>query len=243
MKYVLDTHTHTVVSGHAYTTWLENVKHASDIGLKILGTTDHGPKMPGGPHEFYFNNLKALPRRLYGVLNLRGCEANIINYNGDLDISKDIQNKLDIVIASLHDVCIDPSSEEEHTQALLKVMDNDNVHIIGHMGNASFPADYEEVIKKAKKKDILIEINNSSFISRPGSYKNCLKIAKLCKKYGVKVIIGSDAHTCFQIGQFSRADELLKKIEMPEELIMNLDEKKIIRYLKNRGKLSDVNLD
>ncbi len=47
MKYLVDTHTHTIVSGHAYTTFLENVEEASNIGLKVLGTTDHGPSMPG----------------------------------------------------------------------------------------------------------------------------------------------------------------------------------------------------
>ena len=72
MKYVVDTHTHTTAGGHAYTTWLENVKQASEIGLKLLGTTEHGPKMPGGPHIFYFGNLGVMPRELYGVTLLHG---------------------------------------------------------------------------------------------------------------------------------------------------------------------------
>src|SRR3712207_8672658 len=75
MKYILDLHTHTIASGHAYTTLLENAKYASEIGLKILGTTEHGPKMPHAPHIWYFYNYKVLPRKIYGVTMLHGCEV------------------------------------------------------------------------------------------------------------------------------------------------------------------------
>lgn len=237
MNYILDTHTHTIVSGHAYTTWLENVKEAAKNGIKILGTTDHGPAMPGGPHIFHFKNLKVMPRELFGVLLLRGCEANIIDFQGNLDIPESVLKNLDVVIASLHDVCIKPGTREENTEALLNVMNNKYVHIIGHSGNPSFSIYEEEVIKKAKEKDILIEINNGSFNSRSGSEENCMKIARLCKEYNVKIVLGSDAHTCFQIGKFPKAEKILEAIDMPEELIMNVGGDRFIDYLKSKGKL------
>ncbi|MBI6873229.1 phosphatase [Clostridium aciditolerans] len=243
MKYILDAHTHTVASGHAYTTWLENVKEASNNGIKILATTDHGPKMPGGPHIFHFNNLKVLPRELFGVIILRGCEANILDFKGNLDIPEKTQKRLDVIIASLHDVCIKPGNKDENTEALLNVMNNENVHIIGHPGNPAFPIWEEEVIKKAKDKDILIEINNGSFNSRRGSEENCLRIAELCKKHGVNLILGSDAHTCFQIGKFPKVEQVLRMAGVTEDLIMNVDETKFIKYLKKKGKLQDINLD
>lgn len=243
MKYVLDAHTHTVASGHAYTTWLENVKEASNNGIKILATTDHGPKMPGGPHIFHFNNLKVLPRELFGVIILRGCEANILDFKGNLDIPEKTQKRLDVIIASLHDVCIKPGNKDENTQALLNVMNNENIHIIGHPGNPTFPIWEEEVIKKAKDKDILIEINNGSFNSRRGSEENCLRIAELCKKHNTNIILGSDAHTCFQIGKFPKGEQVLKIAGVTEDLIMNIDEAKFIKYLKKKGKLQDINLD
>ena len=58
MKYIIDTHTHTVASGHAYSTLIENAKAASAKGLKALAVTDHGVAMPGGPHM-----LKLFQRR------------------------------------------------------------------------------------------------------------------------------------------------------------------------------------
>lgn len=243
MKYVIDTHTHTIVSGHAYTTLLENVKEAANKGIKLLGTTDHGPNMPGGPNLFHFGNFKAIPRQLYGVKLIHGCEANILDYEGTIDIPVSVQQKLDIIIVSLHEVCIVPGTKDENTKALLKVMDNPYVDIIAHSGNPAFPIWEEQIIKKAKEKDILIEINNGSFAARRGSEVNCTRIAQLCKEYQVKVILGSDAHTCFSIGDFSKVEKIIQKIGMPQELIVNNDEKKLINYLKKKGKLQDLNLD
>lgn len=241
MKYVIDVHTHTIVSGHAYSTLLENAKYASEIGLKVLGTTEHGPNMPDAPHIWHFGNYSVLPRKIYGVTMLHGCEANIVDYNGNIDIPDMIAEKLDIMIASLHEPCIEPGTIDENTQALLNVMDNPNVHILGHIGNPQYPINEEVVVKKAKEKNILIEINNSSFkTSRKGSEPNCIRIAGLCMKYGVKVILGTDSHVCFTIGNFDKAASIVENMGMPEELIMNTDETKIIEYLKGKGRLKDI---
>ncbi len=240
MKYVVDTHTHTIDSGHAYSTWLENIKWASENGVKVLATTEHGPAMPGGPHIFFFNNLKVLPREMYDVIHLRGCEANIVDFEGNIDIPMETQNKLDLIIASLHDVVIESGTEEQNTDALLNVMENPKVDILGHIGNPQFPICIEKVIKKAKEKNKIIEVNNSSFRSRPGSEKNCKKVIELCKKYEVNIIVSSDSHVCTQIGKFDVAHELLQEISFPEELIMNTNKDKIINYLVKKNKLKDI---
>lgn len=240
MNYILDTHTHTIFGGHAYSTWLENVEWASKNGIEVLGTTEHGPAMPGGPHIFYFENLKVLPREVFGVIHLRGCEANIIDYDGTLDIPESTQQKLDIIIASLHEPCIKPGTIEENTRTLLKVMDNPFVDILGHIGNPKFPLDYDKIIQRAKEKNKLIEINNSSVKSRPGSEENCSKVMELCIRYSVPMVINSDAHVAFDIGKFTFVEELIKKLNVPEELIINTQKSKIISYLKNKGKLSDL---
>lgn len=238
MKYVLDVHTHTIVSGHAYSTLLENAKYASEIGLELLGTTDHGPSMPNSPHEWYFMNFKVLPRELYGVTMLYGAEANIIDYEGNLDLPIDIQKNLDIMIASIHEPIMESTENIDlNTTAFLKAMDNPNVHIIGHPGNPRVPIHEEELVKKAKEKNILIEINNSSFISsRVGSEKTCTKIARLCKEYGVKIILNSDSHFCYQIGNFDAALKILQQIDMPEELIINRNKAEFLDFLRSKGK-------
>ena len=44
---LLDVHTHTVVSGHAYSSLQEMARAAADKGIEVLGITEHGPSIPG----------------------------------------------------------------------------------------------------------------------------------------------------------------------------------------------------
>ncbi|WP_459481032.1 phosphatase [Clostridium saccharoperbutylacetonicum] len=237
MKFVFDLHTHTINSGHAHCTTMENAKYASEISLEVLGITDHGPKMPNAPHEWYFGTFDTMPREIYGVTMLYGCEANILE-DGSLDLPEDKLEKLDIIIGSIHEPVIEAQrSPKIYTEMFLKAMENPNLHILGHIGNPKFPIYEEEIVKKAKEKNILIEINNKSFsVKRKGSDVICKKVALLCKEYGVKVVVGSDAHSCFAIGGFNEAEKLLKEVEMPESLIMNTNKEKIFNYLREKGK-------
>ena len=45
MKILADTHTHTIASGHAYSTVDENARWAAEQGLRLLALTDHAPAM------------------------------------------------------------------------------------------------------------------------------------------------------------------------------------------------------
>lgn len=62
MKYTIDTHTHTLVSGHAYNTIDEMAAYAAGMGVTHLAITDHAPKMPGSAGILYFSNMKIIPR-------------------------------------------------------------------------------------------------------------------------------------------------------------------------------------
>ena len=242
MKYLSDLHTHSIVSGHAYSTLLENINYCAEKGIKILGTSEHAPTMPGAPHYWYFGNMKVVPRVINGVTILRGCEANILDIDGSLDMTDESSKNLDYMIASFHEPVFKPKSKEENTEAILNVMDKyDKVEILGHLGNPNYELDYEAIVKKAKEKNIMIEINNSSLLgsSRVGSDVNCKKVALLCREIGTKVILTSDSHINTCIGVFNKGIELLEEIQMPKELVMN-DPEKLIAHLKSKGRLSDL---
>ena len=242
MKYLSDLHTHSIVSGHAYSTLLENINYCAEKGIKILGTSEHAPTMPGAPHYWYFGNMKVVPRVINGVTILRGCEANILDIDGSLDMTDESSRNLDYMIASFHEPVFKPKSKEENTAAILNVMDKyDKVEILGHLGNPNYELDYEAIVKKAKEKNIMIEINNSSLLgsSRVGSDVKCKKVALLCREIGTKVILTSDSHINTCIGVFNKGIELLEEIQMPKELVMN-DPEKLIAHLKSKGRLSDL---
>ena len=69
MRDILDVHTHTVASGHAYNSMMEMIHAAQEKELEVYGITEHAPKMPGTCGEFYFHNLKVVPRK-HGDLEL-----------------------------------------------------------------------------------------------------------------------------------------------------------------------------
>ncbi|WDV45230.1 phosphatase [Clostridiaceae bacterium M8S5] len=235
MEFVLDVHNHTISSGHAYSTIMEIAKEASNKGLKLIGITDHGPKMPGGPHIYHIANMRVLPEEMYGVEILKGVEANIMDKNGALDVPEKILKSLDIILAGFHTPCYETGSREENTETIINVMKNNYVDVIVHPGNPQFEIDLEKFVQTAKETGVLIEINNSSFRkSRRGSKDNCIKIAKLCKEYNVPIIVGSDSHFAPDVGRFDVVERVLEDIDMPEELVINTSVEKLKEYLKAR---------
>ncbi len=238
MSFILDLHNHTIASGHAYSTVQEIAQQSKEKGLKMIGITDHGPLMPGVLSSSFTGNLIILPEYIYGVEVLRGVEANILDQDGKLDVPERRLRRLDIVLAGLHDVVVEPWDIKGNTRAILNAMENDLVDIISHPGNPIFPIDKEAIVLQAKKTNTLLEVNDGSFRgqSRLGSYENCYEILRFCIKHEVPIIVGSDSHISFDVGHFDNAIKLLKDINMPEELIMNFSTEKVRDYLFKKGK-------
>jgi putative hydrolase len=232
VKIIADPHTHTIVSGHAFSTLHENASAAARIGLKYLCATEHTGVMPGAPNAIYFHNKRSFPTLLEGVHIVFGCEVNIVDLSGTLDLSDGYLDSLDWVIASMHGPCLKPGTREQHTEAWLAVARNPLVDVIGHCGTPQYSFDYEPVIKEFAAQGKIVEINSHSFSgARPGSEENCAEIARLCRKYQVPVVVSSDAHSELDVGNFSAALELLEKIHFPEELVLNANEKRFAAAL------------
>ena len=224
MNILLDVHTHTVASGHAFSTLQEMVKAAADKGLQILGVTEHTSGIPGTCPDIYFRNLPIVPRVMYGVELLLGAEINIVDYEGSLDLEEKYFRFLDLRIAGLHSLCYRPGSVEQNTSAVLGAIRNRHVDIISHPGDGTADLYFEPLVLAAKENGVLLEINNSSL--NPCRHKekaraNNLEILRLCKRYGQPVILGSDAHISFSIADYHWLYPLLAEVDFPESLILN----------------------
>lgn len=238
MKFCFDTHTHTIASGHAYNTMQEMIDSAKEKGLELLAITEHAPTMPGSCHEYYFSNYQALRSHKKGIHMLYGAELNIIDYEGNIDLPEKILKTLDLCIASLHLPCCDPGTAEENTNAYIGAMKNPYVHIIGHPDDGRYPLDYERLVKAAKEHGIALELNNSSLgpnTFRAHARQNALAYLKLCKEHSVPIALGSDAHCCEDIGNFSYAEELLRAASFPQQLILNTATNKLLEYIEQRS--------
>ncbi|MFH1429021.1 MAG: phosphatase [Candidatus Margulisiibacteriota bacterium] len=234
IKLAADLHTHTISSGHAYATVLEMAKAAAEMGLDAIGIADHGPAMPNGCHDYYFSNMSTLPRELYGIKLYRGAEANIIDLEGNIDIAEIVLPYLDYVIASMHINGVTPEglTVEENTNMWKMAMDNPFVKILGHPGNPYYPINIEEFVAAAKEKSKIIEINDASFIVRPGSEKILKSIVSEAANQQVMMVINSDAHFINRVGAFDHPLRLIEELKIDEELIINTSIEKIEKYLR-----------
>lgn len=234
MKPLLDVHTHTVASGHAFSTIQEMVQEAANRGLKILGITEHAPGIPGTCNPIYFRNLHVVPRQQKGVRLLLGSELNILDTKGTIDLDESYYRILDIIIAGIHALCWEGGTREENTDGMVAAIRNPWTHIISHPGDGTADLCFEPIVLAAKETHTLLEINNSSL--NPVRHKetardNNMEILRLCKQYEVPVILGSDAHFSSAIADYKFVYPLLAETEFPEALIMNDKPDDFLRYL------------
>ncbi|PCE65471.1 phosphatase [Salinivibrio sp. YCSC6] len=238
MNIVIDSHTHTFASGHAYSTIIENAKASKEKKLKLLCTTDHAPEMPGAPHYWFFNNQRILPRFIHDVGILRGVEANIMNVEGDLDLAPSTYQHLDWIIASFHEPVFRPQTEEIHTKALINVIKGGKVDALGHLGNPNYSFNIRAVLECAKEHNVAIEVNNTSLTgkSRKGSDIHCSEIVAIGKEIGVYFTTGSDAHFCEEIARLDLAQALLEKHKVEEKKVITTSTSRFLNFLLLRGK-------
>lgn len=232
----LDVHTHTVVSGHAFSTMQEMVAAAGQKGLEILGITEHAPGIPGTCHPIYFRNLHVVPRQWGSLRLLLGAELNILDTKGTLDLDASLYRLLDLRIAGIHELCWQGGTAEENTDGMVAAVRNPWTHIISHPGDGTADLLFEPIVLASKEAGTLLEINNSSLNPTRRKVKaraNNLEILRLCKKYDVPVILGSDAHICFSIADYSFIWPLLQETEFPDRLIVNYDADRFLAYIED----------
>lgn len=235
-KYIVDIHTHTQVSTHAYSNIHDYIVEAKKKGIVLFATTDHGPEMHDAPHRWHFVNSVIIPRLVDGIAILRGIEANIQDEFGNIDCDEDMMKSLDIVLAGFHKQVFAPADRDTNTRAMINTIKSGKVDVITHPGNPKYPIHIEQVAKTAAHCNVALEINNSSFrFSRAGSEISCLAIAKAVRDAGGWVSLGSDAHISFDLGRFDKCLEILNKVDFPIDRILNDSPAKLLKFLESRG--------
>ena len=245
MEFRLDSHTHTLASGHAYCTLLEMVRAAADRGLELICITDHAPGMELTTHKDYFLNFRVIDREMYGVRVMMGAELNVMDFDGTVDLSPKLLNNLDMAIASQHIWCMPQGGgPEENTAAMVLAMDNcPKICILGHPDDGRYPLDYPALVRAAGERSVLLEVNNTSLspaCSRVNSTANVTEMLKHCRREGVPVVVGSDAHFVSAVGGHQYAQALLDELDFPEELVLGGD---VHRLYVTLGQFSIIRME
>lgn len=247
MKLIADYHVHSTYSrrNHGKSTIEEIVKQAVKIGLEEIAITDHGPK-----HYLYGIKEEKIKEAKEKVIEMRekypqikillGVEANILDYEGNTDISDEVWKHCDIILCGYHIGVLFSSPKDawkftvmnkigrtnkkiyeemksKNTEAVMKAMNKYKINILTHPGD-KIPLNTDLIAQTAEKTNTLLEINNSH------SHLNAEEI-KLCSKYNVKFVINSDSHIKDTIGSYEKA--------LKAAMDANLDLSRIINLSKN----------
>lgn len=233
-QFEVDPHIHTVVSGHSWSTLNDYVQQALLNGMKGFCIAEHGPDTPNGPPEFTPQSQLMLPDLYKGIRMFKGLEADILDYEGKLDVRDKYLRCLEFCIASIHSFCLKGGSESENTDAYRGVLANPYVDMIGHPDDPRVPCDLEALVLETKKYNKIIELNNKSLTPHRESSENTYKMISLCKKHDVRICVSSDAHWHEMLGDFALSAKLLEDIGFPAELIMNESLERFQEYVEER---------
>jgi len=240
MRLLADLHTHTIASGHAYSTVTELVRAASLKGLELIAVTDHGPTVPQGSHPWYFWNLKVVPSVLDGVRVLKGCEANpSTETENGIDLPDELLRLLDFVAVGFHPLTgFDQLDRAKNTDALLRVIKNPYVDQITHPGNEhEFPLDLEAIVEAAARHRVILELNDHSFAmtsARSNSAAREREFAEAARAAGAPVAVGSDAHYALHVGRFDAALACAAELGFDPRELVNYDAKSVLSFLTSK---------
>lgn len=236
MRLLADLHTHTVASGHAFSTVTELATAAAERGLELIAVTDHGPGLPGGPHPLYFHNLKSIPARIAGVRILRGIEANVASARGRLDLDDETLAQLDFVAIGFHPgFDFNDRDPDKVTEALLGAMENPLVDMVTHAGSRA--VDPVAVAEAAARLGVMIELNNLTFragSSRSGTGERERAVVAAAMAAGAPIAIDSDAHIHFDVGLRADAIAVARELGLTEERVVNRDAASVFAHLRAR---------
>ncbi|MDD3753555.1 MAG: DNA polymerase/3'-5' exonuclease PolX [Methanobacterium sp.] len=189
---------------HLHSTWSDGnatlpelAQEAMNKGYQYLAITDHTtlPVARGLNDKRLTEQMGQIDRinsEIEEITLLKGAEVNI-NSQGELDISKDILEELDIVIASVHyDLRQDP---DKMNTRILNALENEYLDILGHptgrklKERAAYKLDLERLFEKAAMTGTVLEVN-----SQPKRLDLKDKHVKMAIEHGCKLSVNSDSH-------------------------------------------------
>ena len=240
MMLKVDLHIHTIKSQEAFNTLCELAEEGKRRDLKIMGFTDHGPCCSVGANEVWFKQHRRFPKYISGVRTLCGAELNIIDQEGNVDLPEKVLKKLDLVACGLHlNKEFRKGEITDNTKAMLNAMQNPLIKVIAHPCYSVEPVDIEPVAHEAIKKNILLELNTSHFrygkSPDPGYIERMKKMIQICQDNDHMMIIGSDAHSIWEVGDDSGLVNMQKELGYKDEFIINNYPEKVLEFFGVKG--------
>ena len=219
---------------HCHTTWSDGgaslramATTAAALGHEWVAITDHSARLTVAHgldedrlrrqmEEIARLNVEMAPFRI-----LTGMEVDILE-DGSLDLSEELLEELDVVVASVHSKLRMPS--DEMTPRMVAAIANPHTDILGHCTNrkligggrppSSFDADI--VFAACARFDKAVEIN-----CRPERQDPPEELLRLAVEWGCKVSVDTDAHATGQLEWQPYGADKAVRCNVPIDSIVN----------------------
>jgi len=209
---------------HIHTSWTdgkatvkEYIEAALEKGLKRIAFTEHVRRTSSWFNSF-IDEVKELREKNKGLVILYGIEAKALDYNGNLDATKEMLQESEIVLGVVHrypnrsggylnfqELSYNEAAEIEFNLACATLR-NPYSNVLAHPGGtfeknfgAVFPEEYlKEIIEVANQQGKAIEINSCYL-------RDWSKFLRLCSELNPFISLGSDAHNISQLGDVGKS--------------------------------------
>jgi DNA polymerase (family X) len=198
---------------HLHTTYSDGrddvetiVAAAAALGYEYIAITDHSPSSAAtrvlSEHSLLrqFDEIDEAQRRHPEIRVLKGVEAEIMP-DGSLDLPDQTLERLDIVLASLHDEA--GHTPEELLERYRHAAEHPLVNVLTHPANQlvgrrpGYQLDYDRLFEIAAETGTLLEIDGAaSHLDLDGP------LARRAAEAGVTLIVDSDSHHARLMGRY-----------------------------------------
>ncbi len=193
-----DLHIHTDITD-GRDTLAAMVAEAKRRGYLYIAVTNHTKRvtMVGGLDDSelldHWRELDILDEKTAGIHVLRGVEVDILK-DGSLDISDEVLEQADFVVASVHYDRDMP--RPRMTRRIIRAIENPLVDVLGHPTGRKlnerppYNVNMDEVIAAAARTGTALELNSNPKRLDIDDH-NC----RSAREHGVRVVIATDAHS------------------------------------------------
>lgn len=196
---------------HVHTLWSDGrdsvetvVRAAKALGYEYVAITDHSGRAAVSRAltlerlERQTDDIASVRRRVSGITVLHGAEVEILP-DGSLDYSDEVLERLDIVLASLHE----PAGQAPDVllERYVMAMRHPRVHIVTHPANRlvgrgeGYAIDYDRLFAAAVETGTVLEVDGG-----PAHLDLDGHLARRAVAAGVLLSIDSDCHVATRLG-------------------------------------------
>jgi putative hydrolase len=183
------------------------VEMAETRGLEAMAFTDHGPELEVGMAREKLPAMLQdirLAREAAGIPILAGIEANVADGTGRIDVDGPIMEDLDILLVGIHtleEAATPRDFAENYLKRATLAVGKNQVDVLAHpffLHESLLPhlplEDVKEFLRLAGDRSVAMEVNAK--YRYPGA-----DFISLCLQEGVKLSVGSDAHSAADVGR------------------------------------------